>query len=331
MVSGTFAAAAPSWRRPLRRIEWLLDRSALGQSAQTAYIRMLLGSLFLVYGVVLGVLQYRNDTLGPKPVFIVVFSLFLFTNRLGSSIRYLLPLALALYAYAAASSYGGELKLGIHYKPQLEIDRALTLGHGLPTVWLQNHLYHGHTGPLEAIAVIAYAGHFLVPFVLVAALIITRKSQSISLLVFALMTASILGDLVFVLAPTAPPWLAEQQGYITGVHHILKQSLANLHMSTLAAVEGDASKYDVTAAMPSLHTAFAVLAFLVARRARMSRFSVGLLVLNVVAVVFSIVYTGEHYVSDALAGGLLALVSWRIVTALAARRAAEAPAEPQSA
>jgi membrane-associated phospholipid phosphatase len=331
VVSGTFSAAAPSWRSPLRRIEWLLDRSALGQSTQTAYIRMLLGSLFLVYGVVLGVLQYRNDTLGPKPVFIVVFALFLFTNRVGSSIRYLLPIALAIYAYGAASSYAGELKLGVHYKPQMEIDRALTLGHGLPTVWLQQHLYDGRTGPLEAIAVIAYAGHFLVPFLLVAALIITRKSQSIPLLVFALMTTSILGDLVFVLAPTAPPWLAEQQGYITGVHHILKQSLAHMHMSTLAAVEGDASKYDITAAMPSLHTAFAVVALLVARRAGMSRFSIGLLALNVVAVVFSIVYTGEHYVSDALAGALLAVVSWRIVIALAARRSAEAPAELQSA
>jgi len=307
----------------------LLDRSDLGRSAQTAYIRMLLGSLFLVYGVVLSVLQYRNDTLGPKPVFIVVFSLFLFTNRVGSSIRYFLPIALAIYAYGAASSYAGELKLGVHYKPQLEIDRALTLGNGLPTVWLQQHLYHGRTGPLEAIAVLAYAGHFLVPFLLVAAFIITRKSQSIPLLVFALMTASILGDLVFVVAPTAPPWLAEQQGYITGVHHILKQSLANLHMSTLAAVEGDASKYDITAAMPSLHTAFAVLAFLVARRARMSRFALGLLVLNAVAVVFSIVYTGEHYVSDALAGALLALASWRIVLALSSRSMRNAPPEPQ--
>jgi membrane-associated phospholipid phosphatase len=306
----------------------LLDRSDLGRSAQTAYIRMLLGSLFLVYGVVLGVLQYRNDTVGPKPVFIVVFSLFLFTNSVGSSIRYFLPIALAIYAYGAASSYAGELKLGVHYKPQLEIDRALTLGHGLPTVWLQQHLYHGHTGPLEAIAVIAYAGHFLVPFMLVAALIMTRRSQSIALLVFALMTASILGDLIFVLAPTAPPWLAEQQGYITGVHHILKQSLANLHMSTLAAVEGDRSKYDITAAMPSLHTAFALLAFLVARRARMSRIAQGLLALNVVAVAFSIVYTGEHYVSDALAGALLALVSWRIVLALSARGARKAPPEP---
>lgn len=333
MVSGELRApSAPGWRSPLRRVEWLLDRSALGQSAQTAYIRLVLGALFFAYGLVLSVLQYRNDTLGPKPVFIVVFSLFLFTNRLGSSIRYLLPIALAIYAYAAASSYAGELKLGIHYKPQIDLDRALTLGHGLPTVWLQSHLYNGHTGPLEAIAVVAYAGHFLVPFLLVSALIITRKSRSIPLLVFGLMTASILGDLFFVLAPTAPPWLAEQQGYITGVHHILKQSLANLHMSTLAAVEGDRSKYDVTAAMPSLHTAFAVIAFLVARRARMSRFSVGLLGLNLAAVVFSIVYTGEHYVSDALAGGLLAVVSWRIVLALSARRAAgSAAVEPQSA
>lgn len=293
---------------------------------------MLLGALFLAYGLALGVLQYRNDTLGPKPVFIVVFALFLFTNRLGSSIRYLLPIALAIYAYAAASSYASALNFGIHYKPQIESDRALTLGHGLPTVWLQNHLYHGHTGPLEAIAVLAYAGHFLVPFLLVSALVITRKGQSISLLVFALMTASILGDLIFVLAPTAPPWLAEQQGYITGVHHILKQSLANMHMSTLAAVEGDASKYDVAAAMPSLHTAFALLVFFVARRARMSRFSVGLLGVNVVAVVFSIVYTGEHYVSDVLAGALLAFVSWRLVLALLARRApGEAATAPQAA
>jgi membrane-associated phospholipid phosphatase len=37
------------------------------------------------------------------------------------------------------------------------------------------------------------------------------------------------------------------------------------------------------------------------------------------AVVFSIVYTGEHYVSDAAAGALLAIVSWRLVRVLEAR------------
>ena len=149
---------------------------------------------------------------------------------------------------------------------------------------------------------------------------------------FSLMTAALLADFAFVLAPTAPPWLAAQQGYITGVQPILKQALAHMHMSTLAAAEGDKTKYDITAAMPSLHTAFALICFFVARRARMSRFTVGALALNAVAVLFTIVYTGEHYVSDVLAGSLFAVAVWRLTLALAARRTVGEPAaEPQRA
>jgi membrane-associated phospholipid phosphatase len=216
----------------------------------------------------------------------------------------------------AASTYASSLHLGVHYKPQIDFDRALTLGHGLPTVALQHHLYHGHTGPLEALAVAAYAGHFMIPFALTAGLALARRSQSIRLLMFSLLTASVAAMVVFVVAPTAPPWLAEQHGYITGVHHILKQSLADLHMSSLAAAEGDGSKYDITAAMPSLHTAWALLCFLAARRARLPRAATAFLALNVAVVVFSIVYTGEHYVADVLAGAILAGLSWRTVVAI---------------
>ena len=334
MISGEMGlSAVPTWRNPLRRIEWLLDGSAIARAGRASHVRRLLATGFLIYGVALAVVQYTHDDINPKPVFVVVFSVFLFSNRIGSFIRYFVPIGLAIYLYAVASSYSSLLSLGVHYKPQIELDRALTLHHGLPTVWLQAHLYHGHTGPLEAIAVLAYAGHFVVPFTLVAGLIFTRKYHSIQLLVFSLMTAALLAEVVFVLAPTAPPWLADQQGYITGVHHILRQALADMHMSTLAKVEGDGTKYDISAALPSLHTAFALLAFLVARRARMSRITLGALALNVAAVVFSIVYTGEHYVSDVLAGGLLVLVSWRLVLWASSRRAAEAPgaAEPHSA
>lgn len=333
MISGEMRlSAVPSWRSPLRRLEWLLDGTVLAQAAPTTYARRVLGSLFLLYGVLLAIVTYSQHTLNPGPVFILVFALFLFSNRLGAFIRYFVPIGLAIYAYVAASGYAGKLKLGVHYKPQIQIDRALTLGHGLPTVWLQQHLYNGHTGPLEMVAVIAYAGHFVVPFVLVAALILTRKPQAVLLLVFSLMTAALLADFAFVLAPTAPPWLAEQHGYIAGVHPILKQALANMHMSGLAAAEGDATKYDITAAMPSLHTAFALLCFFVARRARMSRLAVGALAFNAVAVLFTIVYTGEHYVSDVLAGAVFAVAVWRLTLALAARRAAgEVAAEPQTA
>jgi membrane-associated phospholipid phosphatase len=46
---------------------------------------------------------------------------------------------------------------------------------------------------------------------------------------------------------------------------------------------------------------------------------IGLLALNLLAVVFSIVYTGEHYVVDAIAGALLALGAWTLVLRLESR------------
>jgi hypothetical protein len=307
-------AATPSWRSPLQRIEWILDRSATSQSAGVDRLRIFLGALLLLFGILLAVLQFADDTLNPGPLVIVVFSLFLFTNRLGSFGRYFVPVVLGLYAYMAASTYASSLHLGVHYKPQIDFDRILTLGHGLPTVALQHHLYHGHTGPLEALAVAAYAGHFLIPFALTAGFALARRAQSIRLLMFSLLTASVAAMVVFVVAPTAPPWLAEQHGYITGVHHILKRSLADLHMTSLAAAEGDGSKYDITAAMPSLHTAWALLCFLAARNAKLPRAVPAFLAVNVAAVVFSIVYTGEHYVGDAIAGAILAGAAWKTVS-----------------
>src|SRR5206468_3740879 len=122
-------------------------------------------------------------------------------------------------------------------------------------------------------------------------------------ILIAAMTAMV----IFVVAPTAPPWLAAQEGYVTGVHHVLKQALYDMHMSSLGAMEGDPSKYDVTAALPSLHTVFPLICLLAARRARLPRPAIAALAVNWIAVVFSIVYTGEHYVTDAAAGALLAI------------------------
>jgi membrane-associated phospholipid phosphatase len=185
---------------------------------------------------------------------------------------------------------------------------------------LQQHLYHGRTGPLELLAVVAYAGHFLVPFAVGAVLLLLRRTDVFTVLMFSILIAAVAAMVIFVVVPTAPPWLAAENGYIHGVHHILKQALYDVHMSSLAAAEGDASKYDITAALPSLHTTFPLLCLLAARRARLPRPALVVLALNFLAVVFSIVYTGEHYVVDVLAGAVLAVVSWRLVIKLESMR-----------
>jgi hypothetical protein len=128
-----------------------------------------------------------------------------------------------------------------------------------------------------------------------------------------LLGALVLGEITFVLAPTAPPWLAAEHGYLPGVHHVLKHSLAGMHLSGIAKIDGDPHHYNIVAALPSLHVAFPVISLLVARRFGLPRWVQAVLAFQVVGVTFAIVYTGEHYLVDALAGIVYAVVvSWLI-------------------
>jgi membrane-associated phospholipid phosphatase len=100
------------------------------------------------------------------------------------------------------------------------------------------------------------------------------------------------------------------------VHHLLKQSLADLHLSGIAKIDGDPKHYNIVAACPSLHAAFPLICLLVARRFGLPRWVQVALAFQFVGVAFAIVYTGEHYVVDVLAGALYAVVVFRLITAL---------------
>jgi membrane-associated phospholipid phosphatase len=69
---------------------------------------------------------------------------------------------------------------------------------------------------------------------------------------------------------------------------------------------GNSSRYNVVAAFPSLHAAFPLVSLAVAIRAGLPRWLIAVLAAQCVAVSFSIVYTGDHYVVDILAGGVAA-------------------------
>ena len=82
------------------------------------------------------------------------------------------------------------------------------------------------------------------------------------------------------------------------------------------------------AAMPSLHAGYALLATLVlwplvSRPVRV------LLALYPLAMTFALVYSGEHYVVDCIAGWAYAFFAYGIVTAVAERRAARVRRLPE--
>jgi membrane-associated phospholipid phosphatase len=117
---------------------------------------------------------------------------------------------------------------------------------------------------------------------------------------------SLAGLVTYFLYPAAPPWWAWEHGPLSEqVYRISSNGFAaiGLHSAgnTLNALQADQA--NPVAAMPSLHTAYALMAvafFLPMVRRRWWP----LLLTYPLAMAFTLVYTGEHYVADVLVGWL---------------------------
>ena len=297
--------------RFLARLERYLDRSEATKQKAAVRLHRALGVLFAGYAVIVELRYLERGAFSPGPIVLLLLAASLFVGRGGRFIHYFVPVAVGAYAYGLAGRAAAQLKHGVYYAPQIDFDRWLP--GPMPTLWLQEHLYHGKTGVLELFAVGMYISHFFVPLLLGFALAMAYSGRAFARLMFGLLVVSILGEITFVLAPTAPPWLAAEHGYLPPVHHILKTSFYDLHLTTLGDLVGDPDNYDVTAAVPSLHVAFPVLGLLTARLYGLPRWVIAALAINTAGVVFSIVYLGDHFLFDALAGAAYAAVAWWLV------------------
>jgi hypothetical protein len=304
------ALAAGAWGA-LGRLEMFLDASASSQAVGARRMRQSLALLFGAYAAVLQATALRHGDFPVTPVLVAMVAVAVFIGRGGRFVHYFLPVVLGLFSYILAARFASGLHLGVHYTPQIDAERLLP--GPMPTLWLQHHLYHGTTGPIEVLAVTAYVSHFAVPLLIGFGIAMAGRARAFTALMFGLLVTSLLGEITFILAPTAPPWLAAQDGYLPPVDHILKTSLYDLHLTQLANVIGDRGTYDVTAAIPSLHVAFPVVCLLTALTYRLPRWLVAAIVVNCAAVVFAVVYTGDHYIVDAIAGAVYALLAWWVV------------------
>lgn len=275
--------------------------------------------MFLVFALAAIVLVARDGNMpGAGPLALLLLSAALFAHRGGRFVRDWLPVLLGLLAYRLSGDLAERFNFPVHYTPQIDADRLLGLG-AVPSVWLQDHLYSGRTGALEIFSVLMYLSHFFVPIVL-GFFLWWRRSKGFTDLMLCLLTVTALAEVTFLLMPTAPPWLAAEHGLLPPVHPIIKDGLYHLHLTGLANLKGSASAYNIVAAVPSLHVAWPVVALIVMRRHRLSRAAQGAQALLVLGVVFAIVYTGEHYVVDAFAGGVYAMFGcWLVQRVLGGR------------
>lgn len=233
-----------------------------------------------------------------------------------------LPFSAVLLLYDRTRGVADRLGISLHERDIVHAEKWC-FGGTEPTIWLQTHLYNpSHVYWYDALCTLIYTSHFLATPILAAVLWIRDRAlwlRHISRVILL----SLAGLITYCVFPEAPPWLAARDGLTAPVFRLSARGWIWLHIGNLNTTLADAQNdgTNPVAAMPSLHTAFATLvAIMIATRIR-SRWRY-LLALYPAAMGFTLVYCGEHYVLDLVAGVAYAVAVHLAMNAWEARRRA---------
>jgi membrane-associated phospholipid phosphatase len=222
------------------------------------------------------------------------------------------PFVAMLAVYDLIRGFADGLWLPEHARPQIDLDRAIGMG-AIPTVWLQQHLWHGghHLRWYDYVSWLTYVSYFFVP-TLVLAVLWWRSRAEFRRFAWMVVALAFAGCATYVLFPAVPPWMAGQEGLIPPVQHVIAVVSAHTPVVSFQPLWKRGTLYsNNVAAIPSLHAAYTMLiALYLAGRVR-SRWR-HLLWLYPLLMGFALVYSGEHYVTDVLLGWLYALVIYAI-------------------
>ena|GEM_PF-704553 len=202
----------------------------------------------------------------------------------------------------------------VHVTSLLNSDRALFGGTDI-TLWLQQKLYTpGHVHWYDVVAALWYLLHFVLPCVFAFVLWIKYKERfwrfTVAFLVMNYTTFAF-----FLFFPSAPPWLAGTWGVLPGVqfpfnqtwHVLMPHQYNNFDAITIWTHHSG----NPVAAFPSLHAAFPWLVTLYAVKF-FGKWGALFFFYNPV-LWFSVVYSGNHWVVDILAGIAWATLSFAVV------------------
>jgi membrane-associated phospholipid phosphatase len=194
------------------------------------------------------------------------------------------------------------LRARLHVRYPIRADRLLGLGQ-LPSIRLQRALSRRRGVGLlnRALAMVHWAWFFEPHLALVW--ILVWRNHRFAHAARQLAAAYDIGCAVYFLVPTAPPWWAAENGYID-------EDVRRVMVEVGEEVWGDAwpRLYDALggnpwAAMPSLHFATSLLAAKLLAESSPAAGAVGYGYAG--ALGFALVYLGEHYAIDLIAGAAL--------------------------
>ena len=252
-----------------------------------------------------------------------------------------LPFALVLVAYDYLRGLSDTLGMPTWWHPQVAVDKFL-FGGSEPTLWLQERLKYPAVQWYDIVVCLCYYSFFFLPYV-TAGVLWLRSRRAFYRWSLRFVSLSFLGFAFFALIPAAPPWAAAlcRPWQVVGhpnypscmqfwphtvpnnllgqwaggrpdadpfVERIAARGFSDLHLTVAHDLWTKGfSIADPVAAVPSLHLGGTML-FVLFMWPRVRRWWRPVLAAYPLVMTFSLVYSGEHYVADCLAGALLAML-----------------------
>jgi membrane-associated phospholipid phosphatase len=218
------------------------------------------------------------------------------------------PPVLALVVYFYSRGVADNLHRAVSVQMPIDAD-AWLFGGQVPTVVLQRAWCGNPCDPTsdprwyDAVLTTVYASHFVTGLT-VAAVLWIRSRADFRRWMRRLLAISYGALVVYIVYPMAPPWWASREGaLVPEVRRLTGRGWEDLGITRLNLLLGGVGNR--VAAMPSLHAGVAALVAVYAVYRLRSPWR-WVLLLYPVAMGLALVYDGEHYVIDLLAGWALA-------------------------
>lgn len=216
---------------------------------------------------------------------------------------------LVLYMYSRGLS-DELIGMPVHWTMPIDVDRWMTGGNELPTEYLQTWLcgdpclVSSEPRWYDLLLTTVYNTHFVVGLGLALVLYLRNRLEWFSWL-GRYVAMNLAGLVIYVFYPMAPPWLASDEGYLGEIARLTGRGWRDIG---LGGFHSDLARVgNPVAAMPSLHAGIAMLVTIYAISRLSGRPWRWLLAVYPLAMGFALVYYGEHYVIDLVAGWVLAV------------------------
>lgn len=190
----------------------------------------------------------------------------------------------------------------VHYGELIQAD--FKIFNQIAALTLQKNFFHPqHLTWYDFVATLIYFSHY-VAWVSFAFLLWLDNKSRFREFVTGISLLSYGGWVTYILFPSAAPWLAAEAGYLPGIVKVMDSTLKTIFGQFDFLTIYQNLNPNPISSFPSMHAAYAFLIFLFSLRYFKIK---GLLVLPyVLAIWISIIYLGEHYVIDVVAGAVYA-------------------------